>query len=373
MSRALGQVDALLVDCPWSALGFLKRAASLRGDAAQSLVKFIHDGVTCRPSREGAVFAAEAWIAETMDDEAAGDYESCEEAAVMEETAEPGIELGHVEEVERLEAHIQDLELQVSRLSQQQSLPAQPAAVPQATVGLLGAVPKAGGVNAQVMQRLRDLAGAGPARLAGHERRGPQEEGDPCETVQQEKELEAADGDELDLLTAEDFFGPHPEAHVLPAEADVIHAASVLRATRAAARPAASKDAWRGRPDNFTTDTLSAQGLPREAGALRGKRDDVCRTCCCFGRRQDQFIMAVDRPCRTQLRPGAADSGPQLGQTIQPAEQSIMSVTSRSEAATKRRPELSPKLQAIRQFPRSPGQRKRPRDKMVAVKDPAAN
>lgn len=131
------------------------------------------------------------------------------------------------------------------------------------------------------------------------------------------------------------FFGPHPEAHVLPAEADVIHAASVLRATRAAARPAASKDAWRGRPDNFTTDTWSAQGLPREAGALRGKRDDVCRTCC-FGRRQDQFIMAVDRPCRTQLRPGAADSGPQLGQTIQPAEQSIMSVTSRSEAARKR-------------------------------------
>ena len=93
MSRALGQVDALLVDCPWSALGFLKRAASLRGDAAQSLVKFIHDGVTCRPSREGAVFAAKAWIAETMDEEAAGDYESCEEAAVMEETAEPGIEL----------------------------------------------------------------------------------------------------------------------------------------------------------------------------------------------------------------------------------------------------------------------------------------
>ena len=126
--------------------------------------------------REGAVFAAEAWIAETMDDEAAGDYESCEEAAVMEETAEPGIELGHVEEVERLQAHIQDLELQVSRLSQQQSLPAQPAAVPQATVGLLGAVPKAGGVNAQVMQRLRDLAGAGPhvwlvTRGAGHKKR----------------------------------------------------------------------------------------------------------------------------------------------------------------------------------------------------------
>ena len=133
--------------------------------------------LSSRPSREGAVFAAEAWIAETMDDEAAGDYVSCEEAAVMEETAEPGIELGHVEEVERLQAHIQDLELQVSRLSQQQSLPAQPAAVPQATVGLLGAVPKAGDINAQEMQRLRDLAGAGPARL-----RGPQEEGDPCET-----------------------------------------------------------------------------------------------------------------------------------------------------------------------------------------------
>ena len=104
--RALGQVDALLVDCPWSALGFLKRAASLRGDAAQNLVKF-------------AVFAAEVWIAETMDDEAAGDYVSCEEAAVMEETAEPGIELGHV--TFRLQAHIRDLELHVPSLSQQQS------------------------------------------------------------------------------------------------------------------------------------------------------------------------------------------------------------------------------------------------------------
>ena len=59
------------------------------------------------------MFAAEAWIAETMDDEAAGDYESCEEAAVMEETAEPGIELGHV--TFRLQAHIRDC------LSQQQS------------------------------------------------------------------------------------------------------------------------------------------------------------------------------------------------------------------------------------------------------------
>ena len=62
--------------------------------------------------REGAVFAAEV-IAETMDDEAAGDYVSCEEAAVMEETAEPGIELGHV--TFRLQAHIRDC------LSQQQS------------------------------------------------------------------------------------------------------------------------------------------------------------------------------------------------------------------------------------------------------------
>ena len=81
----------------------------------------------------------------------------------------------------------------------------------------------------------------------------------------EEKELEAADGDELDLLTAEGFFGPRPEAHVLPAEADIIHAASVLRATRAAARPAASKDAWRGKlmkiSENLEQNVLQELGL----------------------------------------------------------------------------------------------------------------
>ena len=72
--------------------------------------------------------------------------------------------------VEQLQAHIQDLELQLAALTQHQtgSAPARPL---QQAQGLLGAVPKAPGVPAQIMERLRSLAGAGPTRLGGHEKR----------------------------------------------------------------------------------------------------------------------------------------------------------------------------------------------------------
>ncbi|CAL1141926.1 unnamed protein product [Cladocopium goreaui] len=197
--RALGSVDAVLVDCPWAALPFFRKMTAL------AMMKFVYDGVTCRPSREGTLFAAEAWIAENMDGEAADEYVSCEEAFVAGEAAGDGEELGQVHSVEQLQAHIQDLELQLAALTQHQigSAPARPL---QQAQGLLGAVPKAPGVPAQTMERLRNLAGAGPTRLGGHEKRDwalelIQNGADVFETLQQE--LEAGDGDELARMTAD--------------------------------------------------------------------------------------------------------------------------------------------------------------------------
>ena len=120
--------------------------------------------------------------------------------------------LGQVHSVEQLQAHIQDLELQLAALTQHQtgSAPARPL---QQAQGLLGAVPKAPGVTAQTMERLRSLAGAGPTRLGGHEKRDwalelTQNGADVFETLQQEQELEAGDGDELARMTADAFQDP---------------------------------------------------------------------------------------------------------------------------------------------------------------------
>ena len=208
--RALRSVDAVLVDCPWAALQFFRKIPVLRGEAALAMMKFVHDGVTYRPSREGALFAAEAWIAENMDGEAADEYVFCEEAFVAGEAAGDGEGLGQVHSVEQLQAYIQDLELQLAALTQHQtgSAPARPL---QQAQGLLGAVPKAPGVTAQTMERLRSLAGAGPTRLGGHEKRDwalelTQNGADVFETLQQE--LEAGDGDELARMTADAFQDP---------------------------------------------------------------------------------------------------------------------------------------------------------------------
>lgn len=100
--RALRSVDAVLVDCPWAALQFFRKMPILRGEAALAMMKFVHDGVICRPSREGALFAAEAWIAENMDGEAADEYVSCEEAFVTGEATGDGEGLGQVHSVEQL-------------------------------------------------------------------------------------------------------------------------------------------------------------------------------------------------------------------------------------------------------------------------------
>lgn len=111
--KALGQVDALLVDCPWGALTFLRRASSLRGEAGQQLKKFMYEGHPCRPSRDGAQFAAESWIAEHMDEETAGEYASCEEVideelqrALAESAALDGAPMT---ETEALQARVQEL------------------------------------------------------------------------------------------------------------------------------------------------------------------------------------------------------------------------------------------------------------------------
>ena len=212
--RALGQVDALLVDCPWSVLGFLKRAASLRGDAAQNLVKFGHlstiaggSRVCCRSycrdhgrrSRRGLCFLRRGCCH-------GGDRGARDRAGPCDLPASG--------------SH--------SRLSESTAIISSLAR---------SAVPKAGGINAQVMERLRDLAGAGPARLAGHERRG-QHLVDPCKTVQQEKELEAADGDELDLLTAEAFSDPIQKLMYFQMKQSIAATSAQARCRRRRARTA---------------------------------------------------------------------------------------------------------------------------------------
>ena len=202
-----------IVDCPWAALQFFKRSSALRGEAAASLLKFVHEGITCRPSRDGAYFAADAWISENMEEEAAGDYVTCEEAEEAERVAVETDGAGQLQSVEQLQAHVQALEMQLTALASARAIPAVEASHPRPAQGLLGSFPKAAGIPAQTMERLRDLAGAGPARLGGHERRGrplglTHTGEEPCETLLQEQELEAGDGEELAELTAEAFTDP---------------------------------------------------------------------------------------------------------------------------------------------------------------------
>ena len=85
--RALGSVEVSLVDCPWAALQFFKRSSALRGEAAASLLKFVHEGITSCCSRDRAYFTADAWILENIEEEAAGDYVTCEEAEEAERVA----------------------------------------------------------------------------------------------------------------------------------------------------------------------------------------------------------------------------------------------------------------------------------------------
>ena len=76
--RAVGEVEIILTDVPWSYLGMFRKPAAARASEQPELIPFRKDGVVVRPVRESAIGAAEAWINDVMDDPALLEYQTAE-------------------------------------------------------------------------------------------------------------------------------------------------------------------------------------------------------------------------------------------------------------------------------------------------------
>ena len=76
--RAVGEVEIILIDVPWSYLGMFRKPAAARSSEQPELIPFRKDGVVVRPVRESAIGAAEAWINDVMDDPALIEYQTAE-------------------------------------------------------------------------------------------------------------------------------------------------------------------------------------------------------------------------------------------------------------------------------------------------------
>ena len=189
---------AVLVDAAWDQVSLFARWSPLRGEDATTVHRFYVGSSVGRPSPESVVAAADAWIHETMDDDTAGDYVTGDSG--MEDPADPPIagvsfQDGVVEHDAVLQMQQRILELE-SRLGAIQGS------------GALQATPKAGGLqllsappqpaDAQVLQRLRALAGSGPGRLGAHERAVRSDRPEVAfDNALQEEMLGATEEDEL--------------------------------------------------------------------------------------------------------------------------------------------------------------------------------
>lgn len=77
--RLLGTAAILLVDLCWDLANLFIRVYSLRSSQAFELLRFSYEGQACRPRRSSLLGAAEAWISQAMDEDAAGDYATAED------------------------------------------------------------------------------------------------------------------------------------------------------------------------------------------------------------------------------------------------------------------------------------------------------
>ena len=63
----------------WELADLFIRAQSVRSSQAFELLKFSVDDQACRPRRNSLLAAAESWISQAMDEDAAGDYATAED------------------------------------------------------------------------------------------------------------------------------------------------------------------------------------------------------------------------------------------------------------------------------------------------------
>ena len=195
--RPVGETTALLLDVPWESLGLFCKASTLRGAAAQRLIRFASDGTACRPVRDSVEAAADEWIAEQRTDENAEEYATAEELDGQELDARDQELVDARETIHSLQ----------EALSQAQQAAASTAPRP-AAAGLLGAAPLQAPTPA-TMEKLRMMAGQAP-RASQHEKALPKASRPPLEAgemLQQEASLEAID--------EEDVVGAGLELHQL--------------------------------------------------------------------------------------------------------------------------------------------------------------
>ena len=196
--KRTSEENAVLVDATWDQVSSFTRWSPLRGDEVEAVHRFYVGQSAGRPSAEAVMAAADAWIHDAMDDDTAGDYVTGDSG--LEGFAEPPDSAapphgGTVEQDAVLQMQQRILELE-TRLGTLQGSAA------------LHATPKAGGLqllsspsqpaDAQVLQRLRALAGSGPGRLGAHERTARAERPEVAfDNALQEEMLGATEEDEL--------------------------------------------------------------------------------------------------------------------------------------------------------------------------------
>ena len=81
--RPLGAGSCLLFDLTWEMAKWFMRVSVLRSTSTYEVIRFTHNEVACRPRRSSVEAVANAWIAETMDSDTAGEYLTAEEAEII--------------------------------------------------------------------------------------------------------------------------------------------------------------------------------------------------------------------------------------------------------------------------------------------------
>ena len=196
--RQSGSAAAVLIDVPGSEVGNFRRP--VRGTSRLPLFKFEVEGVMVRPNRAAALRAAEEWIAQTMDEDTAGEYGTA--GSELEEGAEEVLPNGVDQNAYlQLQAELDRARQELAARARADRQSVQTGQIlAQQTPGLLGSVPPAP-ASQTALERLRMLAGPAPSRIGQVERQAriPNVAG-PSEVVQQEQSLEVLGGQEVDEL-----------------------------------------------------------------------------------------------------------------------------------------------------------------------------
>lgn len=170
--KRLGEVNALVVDLPWSVVGYFSPSSALRGQAALRMnsIHFRVDGVQGRPTKVSAEALASAWISSVMDEDTAQEYltgEEVPEDPELERADDPPPGAVSSDVVQALQARILELEKQV-----QQGGPPRAMAAPTSKAPPLLALPQQQEAASSVdWGKLAKLAGSPPPRVGKVENR----------------------------------------------------------------------------------------------------------------------------------------------------------------------------------------------------------